>query len=87
MNYLLLSLVYGDGILWPFKQGAIRYFVCFMFAVQIFLVITESSICAGRRDMAVKAFPKDDGYRGIWFTLGQFSEYGDKYSGGLGMEV
>jgi hypothetical protein len=24
------------------------------------------------------------GYRGIWFTLGQFSEYGDKYSGGLG---
>lgn len=25
-----------------------------------------------------------DGYMGIWFTLGQFSEYGDKYSGGLG---
>ena len=43
------------------------------------------------------AKPKDDGYRGIWFTLGQFTdvpygkdgwngfwEYGDKYSGGLG---
>jgi hypothetical protein len=28
--------------------------------------------------------PKIDGYKGIWFTLGQFSEYGDKYSGGLG---
>ncbi len=27
---------------------------------------------------------KDDGYRGIWFTLGQKCEYGDKYSGGLG---
>ncbi|MBM3493593.1 MAG: hypothetical protein FJX72_04615 [Armatimonadetes bacterium] len=28
---------------------------------------------------------KDDGYRGIWFTLGQYqSEFGDKYSGGLG---
>lgn len=27
---------------------------------------------------------KDTGYRGIWFTLGQFLEYGDKYSGGLG---
>ena len=28
---------------------------------------------------------KADGYRGIWFTLGQVkSEYGDKYSGGLG---
>jgi len=25
-----------------------------------------------------------DGYRGIWFALGQPSEYGDKYSGGLG---
>lgn len=28
--------------------------------------------------------PKDNGYRGIWFTLGQKTEYGDKYSGGLG---
>jgi hypothetical protein len=27
---------------------------------------------------------KDNGYRGIWFTLGQKSEHGDKYSGGLG---
>src|SRR5688500_19941078 len=27
---------------------------------------------------------KEDGYKGIWFTLNQFSEYGDKYSGGLG---
>lgn len=25
-----------------------------------------------------------DGYKGIWFALGQRSEYGDKYSGGLG---
>ncbi len=25
-----------------------------------------------------------NGYRGIWFTLGQFFEHGDKYSGGLG---
>jgi len=27
---------------------------------------------------------KANGYKGIWFTLGQFTEYGDKYSGGLG---
>ena len=27
---------------------------------------------------------RGDGYKGIWFTLGQFSQYGDKYSGGLG---
>lgn len=26
----------------------------------------------------------EPGYRGIWFTLGEFSKYGDKYSGGLG---
>lgn len=28
--------------------------------------------------------PKTDGYKGIWYSLNQFSEYGDKYSGGLG---
>jgi hypothetical protein len=28
--------------------------------------------------------PTYEGYQGIWFTLGQMSEYGDKYSGGLG---
>lgn len=27
---------------------------------------------------------KVNGYKGIWFTLGQVSEHGDKYSGGLG---
>ena len=27
---------------------------------------------------------KIDGYKGIWFNLGQFYEYGYKYSGGLG---
>jgi len=33
---------------------------------------------------AAEPSPKDDGYRGIWFTLGQKGPYGDKYSGGLG---
>jgi hypothetical protein len=28
--------------------------------------------------------PRVDGYRGIWFDLGQRSEFGSKYSGGLG---
>ncbi len=32
----------------------------------------------------MSATRKDRGYRGIWFTLGQFYDYGDKYSGGLG---
>jgi hypothetical protein len=41
----------------------------------------------GARFYRVRALPPpgySDGYRGIWFTLGQFSQYGDKYSGGLG---
>lgn len=28
--------------------------------------------------------PQANSYKGIWFTLGQFSQYGAKYSGGLG---
>ena len=38
----------------------------------------------GGNASAVEPNPKDDGYRGIWFTLGQRTPYGDKYSGGLG---
>ncbi|WP_154857405.1 BNR-4 repeat-containing protein [Cyclobacterium xiamenense] len=38
----------------------------------------------GQLLLAQEKFPVADGYKGIWFTLGQFSEYGDKYSGGLG---
>jgi hypothetical protein len=38
----------------------------------------------GRALAAEGPQPKADGYNGIWFTLGQVSEHGDKYSGGLG---
>ena len=38
----------------------------------------------GREAAAADATGRADGYRGIWFTLGQFSKHGDKYSGGLG---
>jgi hypothetical protein len=38
----------------------------------------------GQTPIGQIANQRDDGYRGIWFTLGQFSEHGDKYSGGLG---
>lgn len=34
--------------------------------------------------VTVVADQRYPGYRGIWFTLGQFREHGDKYSGGLG---
>ena len=36
----------------------------------------------GREVAAADATGRADGYRGIWFTLGQFSKHGDKYSGG-----
>ncbi len=44
----------------------------------IFLILLVFSLTASAQN------PKADGYKGIWFTLGQFSDYGDKYSGGLG---
>jgi hypothetical protein len=36
------------------------------------------------QDTSLRNNQKVNGYRGIWFTLNQFSAYGDKYSGGLG---
>lgn len=48
------------------------YLICFC---AVFLCCTKS---ANAQNL------KLDGYKGIWFTLGQFSEFGDKYSGGLG---
>ena len=44
----------------------------------VFLVTCSAAQAPSRNNQTV------DGYKGIWFTLGQFSEYGDKYSGGLG---
>ena len=43
-----------------------------------------SCFACAQTNAPVVASQKDDGYRGIWFTLGQKSEFGDKYSGGLG---
>ena len=52
----------------------IRIKLCRFFL--LFLILTH--------EMAMAQNPTANGYKGIWFTLGQFSEYGDKYSGGLG---
>ncbi len=49
--------------------------------ILVFLALSASA------DPKPKSLPHEnqtvDGYRGIWFTLGQPQEYGDKYSGGL----
>ena len=48
----------------------------------IFLVVLYATTVSGQGNLNNQ---KINGYKGIWFTLGQFtSEYGDKYSGGLG---
>lgn len=49
----------------------------------LMLAAIQSVISAGDPASPV-AGERVDGYRGIWFTLGQPSAYGDKYSGGLG---
>ncbi len=48
------------------------------------LVIIFGSVATAAEPQIHRSSQKVDGYRGIWFTLGQPSEYGDKYSGGLG---
>ena len=48
---------------------------------------TETEILLGERiePLPEQVLPVVNGYRGIWFTLGQVNTaYGDKYSGGLG---
>jgi hypothetical protein len=40
--------------------------------------------CTPCAKAGAEATERADGYRGIWFTLGQLSKHGDKYSGGLG---
>ncbi|MCA9103014.1 MAG: BNR-4 repeat-containing protein [Planctomycetales bacterium] len=44
------------------------------------LLVTAS----GTKAQSFETPRKIDGYRGIWFDLGQKSQYGSKYSGGLG---
>jgi hypothetical protein len=41
-------------------------------------------VCVASVSEVMAQAKRANGYKGIWFTLGQFSEYGDKYSGGLG---
>jgi hypothetical protein len=52
-----------------------------------FALLVVSLLCLPRTSLRAQSFDsprKIDGYRGIWFDLGQRLEYGSKYSGGLG---
>ena len=52
--------------------------------ILFFLLIPLFSFGQSPKDTPIIHQEKADGYRGIWFTLGQFYPAGDKYSGGLG---
>ncbi len=58
--------------------------------VSLGLVVSLSALAQPGREKPARREPapltgqRTDGYRGIWFTLGQRLPYGDKYSGGLG---
>ena len=56
-------------------------FYCLLFLSLVFFAVVSQ---AQEEQKTNRDNQKVDGYKGIWFTLGQFSEYGDKYSGGLG---
>ena len=49
----------------------------------IVVLLAVLSTAAAQAEPVINS-AKADGYKGIWFTLGQKCEYGDKYSGGLG---
>lgn len=50
------------------------------FAVSFIILLAP---CFSQAEPVINS-AKAGGYKGIWFTLGQQCEYGDKYSGGLG---
>lgn len=56
----------------------------FVLAAACLCAAASPSGAADEKPSPVISRDKDNGYRGIWFTLGQMTEYGDKYSGGLG---
>jgi hypothetical protein len=63
------------------KNGVISLFTLKMRVFALLFLLVATGVRAQGPD---RANQKAAGYKGIWFTLGQFSEYGDKYSGGLG---
>jgi len=49
----------------------------------LFLLLTMTLSAESKQNALPHRNQVVDGYRGIWFTLGQPQEYGDKYAGGL----
>ncbi|PQO46979.1 BNR-4 repeat-containing protein [Blastopirellula marina] len=53
--------------------------------VYLFALLVAPGVVAAQETTPSRSEPRRiEGYRGIWFDLGQRSEFGSKYSGGLG---
>ena len=50
----------------------------------LLLLVPSAQADPNRKQSTDLVNPKAEGFRGIWFDLGQKSEFGSKYSGGLG---
>ena len=59
------------------KNSEVKRKYCILTSIVLLFLFHSSSPISAQN-------PVFNGYKGIWFTLGQNSEYGDKYSGGLG---
>ncbi len=60
-----------------------RYLILTLIAL-VFAFTTPTVMCAVEGKNTSSEIRRIDGYKGIWFDLGQKSEFGSKYSGGLG---
>ena len=52
--------------------------------MRLWIICLGAMLASASVSSAAEVMKKADGYQGIWFELGQKSEHGDKYSGGLG---
>jgi hypothetical protein len=72
-----------------FQSCALARFIAFAISGSLQAAVQPDNVPPASRvsrqgSVAGQGSKTDDGYRGIWFALGQRSEFGDKYSGGLG---
>lgn len=64
------------------KQSVMKHPAAMILPLVFLLLVAASAVAEEAHE--ARPLPTADGYKGIWFDLGQRSEFGSKYSGGLG---
>jgi len=72
--YLSISIAYIERLIDHARMN-------WAFRIVILIILSFHFSLSGQTILSNK---KADGFNGIWFDLGQYSEFGSKYSGGLG---